>query len=179
VSRIGKIPINIPKDVKISLEGNKISVQGPKGTLALECNNQVTLEKKDDHILVHRISDEKFSKACHGLYNRLITNMMIGVTKGYKKELEIVGVGFRAQIEGNALTLQVGLSHIPRIPSPEGIKITCPKPNQIVIEGTDKQKVGHLAAVIRKIRPPEPYQGKGIRYADEKVRRKVGKSGTK
>lgn len=179
MSRIGKVPINIPKDVKIFLEGNKISVQGPKGTLALECNNQVVLKKEDNQILVQRISDEKFSKACHGLYNRLITNMILGVTKGYKKELEIVGVGFRAQMEGDTLTLQVGLSHIPHIPSPEGIKITCPKPTQVVIEGSDKQKVGHLAAVIRKIRPPEPYQGKGIRYTDEKVRRKVGKSGTK
>ncbi|MCX6998997.1 MAG: 50S ribosomal protein L6 [Candidatus Sumerlaeota bacterium] len=179
MSRIGKIPIQVPKEVKLTLDERKVTVQGPKGTLFLECNDKVALHMENNQVLVKRFSDDKASKASHGLYQRLIINMITGVTKGYRKELEIVGVGYRAQMEGSVLTLQVGLSHIPQIVPPEGINISVPKPTQIIIEGSDKQKVGQVAAEIRKVRPPEPYQGKGIRYTGERVRRKVGKAGTK
>ena len=179
MSRIGKVPIKIPKEVKVTLQNNHVTIQGPKGNLSLDCNDKVTLKYESNQIKVSRLADDKISKACHGLYQRLISNMVKGVTGGYKKELEIVGVGYRAQMEGDVLTDQVGLSHVPRIPVPPGIKISVPKPNQIVIEGSDKQRVGQLAAEIRRIHPPEPYQGKGIRYVNERVRRKVGKTGTK
>jgi len=179
VSRIGKIPVLIPENVKVVLSDHKIEVQGPRGTLSLDHNEYVTLNQEGDRIYVRRLGDSKQHKASHGLYQRLIANMVKGVTEGYRKELEIVGVGYRAQMEGNYLTLQVGMSHQPKYQVPEGIKITVPKPTQIVIEGNDKQQVGQIAAKIRKIRPPEPYKGKGIRYQNERVRRKVGKAGTK
>lgn len=179
MSRIGKYPINIPEGVKVQITERKVEVTGPKGTLFIVHNIKVRVDQKEGRIYVYRLGETKDHRACHGLYQRLITNMVEGVTKGYKKELEIVGVGYRAQIETDALVIQVGLSHQPRIVVPPGLTITVPKPTQIVIEGMDKQKVGQTAAEIRKIRPPEPYKGKGIRYLNERIRRKVGKAGAK
>lgn len=179
MSRIGKLPITLPKDVKVAVSGNTVKVDGPKGSLTLSHNNKVAVKQEGDQVLVLRQGEERDHRACHGLYQRLISNMVLGVTRGYSKQLQIVGTGYKAQMEGDVLTLQVGLSHQPRYPVPKGLKITCPKPNQIVIEGIDKQLVGQAAADIRKIRPPEPYKGKGIRYSDERVRRKVGKAGAK
>lgn len=179
MSRIGKVPIDIPKGVTVDLKDRTIKVKGPKGTLAQSYNDRVEIKKEGDQIKVERVNDERFSRASHGLYQRLVENMIKGVTQGYKKELEIVGVGYRAELKGKELAIQAGLSHEPHYPIPDGITITVPKPNQVIIEGIDKQKVGQVAAEIRKIRPPEPYKGKGIRYADEHVRRKVGKAGAK
>jgi large subunit ribosomal protein L6 len=179
VSRIGKYPINIPQGVKVQISERKVEVSGPKGALNVIHNDKVRVDQESSKVLVYRQGETKEHRACHGLYHRLITNMIEGVTQGYKKELEIVGVGYRAQMEGNALVLQVGLSHQPKFPVPQGLTITVPKPTQIVIEGMDKQKVGQAAAEIRKIRPPEPYKGKGIRYINERIRRKVGKTGAK
>jgi len=179
VSRIGKIPIDIPTGVKAEIKKNRIQIQGPKGSLSLEHNEYVKVENVSNQILVTRQGETRTHRAAHGLYQRLISNMVIGVTKGFKKELEIVGVGYRAQVKEGALNLQVGLSHQPHYKIPEGITISAPKPTQIVVEGIDKQKVGQTAAEIRKIRPPEPYKGKGIRYSNERIRRKVGKTGAK
>jgi len=179
VSRIGKIPVTIPINVKVVLSEHQVQVQGPRGTLSIHYNDKVKVDQEGDQVYVRRLGETKEHKASHGLYQRIISNMVKGVMEGYRKELEIVGVGYRAQMEGNVLTLLVGMSHQPKYPVPEGIKILVPKPTQIIIEGNDKQQVGQAAADIRKIRPPEPYKGKGIRYLNEKIRRKVGKTGTK
>jgi len=183
VSRIGKLPIEIPKDVKVTLAGQEVQVDGPKGSLTLQYNDKVKVESESGNVFVRRLGEDKESRAFHGLYQRLISNMVIGVTKGYRKELEIVGVGYRAQLEsakdGDLLVMQLGLSHQIRYPVPAGIKITVPKPTRVVIEGIDKQKVGQVAAELRHFRPPEPYKGKGVRYLGEHVRRKVGKAGPK
>ena len=179
MSRIGKIPVTIPNKVKVVLSDHQVQVQGPRGTLSLHYNDMVKVDQEGDRVYVRRLGETKEHKASHGLYQRLIVNMVKGVTEGYRKELEIVGVGYRAQMEGNFLSLQVGMSHQPKYQVPDGIKILVPKPTQIVIEGNDKQQVGQTAAEIRRIRPPEPYKGKGIRYQNERVRRKVGKTGTK
>jgi len=179
VSRIGKLPVKIPAGVTVSINDSKVEVKGPKGALSMTHNDRVVVVKDGAAILVKRHNDDKFSKASHGLYQRLIQNMVIGVTAGYKKELEVVGVGYRFQIEGKDLVIAAGLSHQPRYPIPAGIKMTCEKPTSVTIEGADKQLVGQVAAEIRKIRPPEPYLGKGIRYAGEHIRRKVGKAGAK
>ena len=179
MSRIGKIPVTIPNNVNVVLSDHQVQVQGPRGKLFMQYNDKVKLEQEGGRVYVHRLGETKEHKASHGLYQRLITNMVKGVTEGYRKELEIVGVGYRAQMEGDYLSLQVGMSHQPKYKVPDGIKIIVPKPTQIVVEGNDKQQVGQTAAEIRKIRPPEPYKGKGIRYQNERVRRKVGKTGTK
>ncbi|MBN1903431.1 50S ribosomal protein L6 [Candidatus Sumerlaeota bacterium] len=179
MSRIGKHPISVPQGVKVQVSDRKVEVSGPKGALNIIHNDKVRVLQEEGKILVQREGETKEHRACHGLYQRLIANMIEGVTNGYKKELEIVGVGYRAQMEGESLVLQVGLSHQPKFVVPQGLKISVPKPTQIVIEGSDKQQVGQVAARIRKIRPPEPYQGKGIRYLNERVRRKVGKTGAK
>lgn len=179
MSRIGKIPIIIPKDVKIEINQQNISVEGPKGLMQREIPSGVLVESKDGKVFVNKTVDTKRLRSLHGLTRMLISNMIQGVTVGFSKELEIVGVGFKAQIEGNNLKLQLGFSHPVIFPIPEGIKIEALKQNQIVIRGVDKQKVGDVAARIRAIYPPEPYKGKGIRYFKEFVRKKVGKAAIK
>jgi large subunit ribosomal protein L6 len=176
MSRIGKKPLAIPKDVKIEAKDGLICVEGPKGKLARPLSERIAVEIKDGQIFIKRSSDIKTDKALHGLYRAIVSNMIKGVTEGYVKELEIIGVGFKAQAQGNALNIQVGFSHPVNFSIPEGIKIETPKPTQIVIRGIDKEKVGEAAAEIRSICPPEPYKGKGIRYAGEYVKKKIGKA---
>lgn len=179
MSRIGKIPVEIPGGVSVKLDKNEVSVKGPKGELFLVIPPRVTVEIESNQVLVKRHGDDKQAKAYHGLVQRLVRNMVIGVTDGFKKELEIQGVGYRAAMEGNKLTMQLGFSHPVIFEAPQGITIEVPKPTSIIISGYDKQVVGQVAAVIRGFRPPEPYKGKGVRYANEIVRRKAGKSGAK
>jgi len=176
MSRIGKKPIVIPKDVKIEFKDGSVCVGGPKGNLILHLSDRITVEIKDNQLFLKRISDIKLDKSLHGLYRALISNMIKGVIEGYVKELDIIGVGFRAQIQGNNLNMQLGFSHPVNFPIPEGIKIETPKPTQIIVRGIDKQKVGEVASEIRHVFPPEPYKGKGIRYSGEYVKKKVGKS---
>ncbi len=180
MSRIGKKPISIPDKVKVSVDkANIVTVEGPKGKLTLQVSPRIKIVVEDSTVKVERPTDLKMDRAMHGLYRSLINNMIIGVTQGYKKELEMVGVGYKAQVKGKELVLEVGFSHPVNYPIPEGISIQTPKPTQIVIEGIDKQQVGQVAAEIRKVRPPEPYKGKGIKYAGERIRRKAGKAAGK
>lgn len=176
MSRIGKKALAIPKEVKIEIKDRVISVTGPKGNLTRVLSDRITAELKDNQLFLKRISDTKLDKSLHGLSRALIFNMIKGVTEGYVKELEIIGVGFRAQVQGNNLNMQLGFSHPVNIPITEGIKIEAPKPTQIVIRGIDKEKVGEIASEIRAVYPPEPYKGKGIRFAGEYVKKKVGKA---
>jgi len=176
MSRIGKKPVIIPKEVKIELKDSQVFVEGPKGKLSLSLSSRIKSEIKDGQVWVTRLFDTKLDRSLHGLYRALIFNMIKGVTEGYSKKLEIIGVGFRAQVQGNSLNMQLGFSHPVNFPVPEGIKIETPKQTQITISGIDKEKVGEIAAEIRAIFPPEPYKGKGIRYADEYVKKKVGKA---
>ncbi|MCM8800722.1 MAG: 50S ribosomal protein L6 [Candidatus Omnitrophica bacterium] len=176
MSRIGKKPIIIPEGVKIALKERIISVEGPKGTLNKTLPDQIEVEINNNQIFVKRRSDTKLDRALHGLYRTLIFNMIKGVTEGYSKELEIVGVGYKAQVKDNILTMHLGFSHPVNFTVPEGIKIETPKQTQIIIRGIDKEKVGEIAARIRRISPPEPYKGTGIRYTGEYIRRKVGKA---
>ncbi len=180
MSRIGKKPVSIPDKVKVSVDkANVVTVEGPKGKLTLQVSPRIKIIVEDSTVRVERPTDLKMDRAMHGLYRSLINNMIIGVTQGYKKELEMVGVGYKAQVKGKELVLEVGYSHPVNYPIPEGISIQTPKPTQIVIEGIDKQQVGQVAAEIRKVRPPEPYKGKGIKYAGERIRRKAGKAAGK
>ncbi|MFH1269597.1 MAG: 50S ribosomal protein L6 [Candidatus Omnitrophota bacterium] len=177
MSRIGKKPIVIPKEVKVDLkDGGMVSVSGPKGNLTLRLSDRISTEVKDDQLLLKRPSNTKLDKSLHGLYRALIFNMIKGVMEGYVKELEIIGVGFRAQVQGNNLNMQLGFSHPVNFPIPQGINIETPKNTQIIIRGIDKEKVGEVASEIRAVYPPEPYKGKGIRYAKEYVKKKVGKA---
>ena len=179
MSRIGKMPIAIPNGVNIDVaENNKVTVKGPKGTLERVLPSILTVKVEDGQIKVERPNDEKETKALHGLTRSLINNMVIGVTDGYKKILEINGVGYRAQKQGKKLTLNLGFSHPVEMEDPEGIE-TKVVDNKIEVEGIDKEKVGQYAAVIRDKKRPEPYKGKGIKYSDEVIRRKVGKTGKK
>ncbi|MCL2698826.1 MAG: 50S ribosomal protein L6 [Defluviitaleaceae bacterium] len=182
MSRIGKMPVVIPAGVDVKLEtGNKITVKGPKGTLSRKLVDDMNIAIEDGQITVTRPSDLKRHKALHGLTRTLISNMVVGVTEGYTKTLEIIGVGYRAAKEGKKLTLALGYSHPIVMTDPEGIssELEGVNKNRIIITGIDKEKVGQYAAEIRAKREPEPYKGKGIRYADEKVRRKAGKAGKK
>lgn len=180
MSRIGYSPITIPAGVDIKIEAeNAVTVKGPKGTLSKKLHRDMIIEKNADTLLVKRPSEDKEHKSLHGLTRTLINNMVIGVTEGFSKTLEINGVGYRAAKQGNKLNLTLGFSHPVEMDPPEGITIDVPQPNQIVISGTDKQNVGQFAAQVREIRPPEPYKGKGIKYADEVIRRKEGKAGGK
>lgn len=179
MSRIGKLPIVIPKGVQVICEGSVVKIKGPLGSLEQDTLGNVGIKIEDGKIFVSRKSDEKQDKAYHGLYQRLIKNMVIGVTTGYKKELEVVGVGYKSALEGDCLVMQLGYSHPVKFRPPKGIKIELPKPNLIIVSGADKQMVGQTAATIRKSHPPEPYKGKGIRYVGEHVKRKVGKTGAK
>ncbi|CDZ75245.1 50S ribosomal protein L6 [Peptoniphilus sp. ING2-D1G] len=177
MSRIGKKPIVIPNGVDVKVENNKITVKGPKGELTQTFDSEMKINLEDNELVVERPSDEKRHKAMHGLTRTLIENMVIGVTEGYKKELEIVGTGYRAAKNGKKLALTLGLSHPLELEDPEGIQVEVPAPTSIIITGIDKQKVGQYAAKIRKYREPEPYKGKGIKYVGEQIRRKVGKTG--
>ena len=178
MSRIGRAPITIPAGVDVTMaEGNVITVKGPKGTLERKLNPQISVEIENGVINVKRPDDEKQSRSLHGLNRTMIANMITGVTQGFSKELEVNGVGYRAAKEGNNLVLNIGFSHQVTIPEENGITIDVPNPNKIVINGIDKQAVGQFAADVRKRRPPEPYKGKGIKYVDEVIRRKEGKTG--
>ncbi len=176
MSRIGKKPIIIPKDVKIEVKDHCVFVEGPKGKLSKALSERINIDIKDNQISVKRISDTKLDRALHGLYRALINNMVKGVTEGYVKELEIAGVGFKAKAEANILNLQLSFSHPVNFPVPEGIKVETPKQTQIIVRGIDKELVGKFASEIRSIYPPEPYKGKGIRYAGEYIKKKVGKA---
>jgi large subunit ribosomal protein L6 len=175
MSRIGKQPIPVPDSVEVSIDPEVVRVSGPRGSLEERKPRDIAVEKQDGDIVVTRPTDRGEHRALHGLTRSLIANMVTGVTEGFTKRLEIQGVGYRAALRGKDIELQVGYSHPVSIPAPEGIEFEVPVPTQIIVKGNSKQMVGELAARIRKVRPPEPYKGKGIRYADEYVARKVGK----
>ena len=177
MSRIGKMPIAIPAGVEVTLNGNDITVKGPKGTLSRTVHSNMAVNMEGNVITVTRPNDEKENRALHGLTRSLIANMVEGVSNGYKKELEINGIGYRAEKQGKDLVLTIGYSHKVVMTEIDGITIEVPSPNKVVISGPDKQKVGQFAANIREKRPPEPYKGKGIKYVDEYIRRKEGKTG--
>ena len=178
MSRIGKVPIPVPQGVEVRITPDmQVTVKDPKGQLELDTRGYVSLEMEDGELRVDRPDDSKASRAYHGLYQRLLGNMVTGVHEGFKKELEIQGVGYRAAKSGNGLTLSLGYSHPIQFPAPQGIELDAPEATQIVVSGHDKQLVGQVAANIRALRKPEPYKGKGIRYKGEYVRRKVGKTG--
>ena len=180
MSRIGKLPVAIPAGVDVKLEaGNVITVEGPKGTLTRKLADDMNIAIEDGHVVVTRPNDLKRNKSLHGLTRTLINNMIIGVTQGYEKVLEINGVGYRVAKSGKKLTLTLGYSHPVEMTDPEGIESVVEGTNKIIVKGIDKEKVGQFAAEIRTKRPPEPYKGKGIKYADEHIRRKVGKTGKK
>ena len=180
MSRIGRMPIAIPAGVEVKIEENNfVTVKGPKGTLSKALHPSMTIEQEGAELLVKRPSDDKEERALHGLTRALLHNMVVGVTETFKKELQVNGVGYRVAKEGNKLVMNIGYSHQVIVEEPEGITIEVPGPNSIVISGCDKQKVGQFAAEVREKRPPEPYKGKGIKYADEVIRRKVGKTGAK
>ena len=180
MSRIGKMPISIPAGVEVTMgEGNLITVKGPKGTLTQKLSEKMTLTREDGVIVVTRPNDEKENRSLHGLTRTLLNNMVEGVDKGYAKELEVNGVGYRAEKKGNQLVMRLGFSHEVIVDEVPGITIEVPAPNKIIIRGIDKQVVGQFAAEVRGKRPPEPYKGKGIKYVDEVIRRKVGKTGGK
>jgi large subunit ribosomal protein L6 len=178
VSRIGKSPITVPSGVDVSVSGSRVSVKGPKGSLEREFPGVITVRQEGDTLLVERPNDERESRARHGLVRSLVNNMVVGVTEGFRKELEIVGVGYRATAKGpGALELALGFSHPVNITAPDGITFEVPTPTRIVVNGIDKEAVGQVAANIRGWRKPEPYKGKGVRYAGEHVQRKAGKAG--
>jgi len=179
MSRIGKKPIPVPSNVQVSIDGSNIRVKGPKGELARQIRPEISLKVEDGTLLVERGSEEAQHRAYHGLTRALVANMVTGVTDGYRKTLDIVGVGYRAEKKGNTLVLTVGYSHQVTYPEPDGITLSTTGPTTVVVEGIDKQQVGQVAAEIRAVRPPEPYKGKGIRYTGEQVRRKAGKTGAK
>ena len=179
MSRIGKLPVSIPNGVTVAVDGNTVKVKGPKGELTHRLPNGISVDRADNSLNVQRASDETNHKALHGLTRSLIHNMMEGVTKGYQKQLEITGVGFKAEVRPYGLQLALGFSHPIEYRAPAGIKLSAPQPTQILIDGPDKAMVGQVAAELRSLRPPEPYKGKGIRYAGEVIRRKAGKAGGK
>ena len=180
MSRIGKMPISIPNGVDVTLgEGNLVTVKGPKGTLSQKLSEKMTIANDNGVITITRPNDEKENRALHGLTRTLLSNMVVGVTEGYKKELDVNGVGYRVAKEGKKLTMNIGYSHPVVMEEIDGITIDVPSPNKIIINGIDKQKVGQFAAEVRGKRPPEPYKGKGIKYTDEVIRRKEGKTGVK
>ncbi|MFZ7104425.1 MAG: 50S ribosomal protein L6 [Peptococcaceae bacterium] len=179
MSRIGKLPVNIPDGVQVNLTDSVMTVKGPKGELQRELHNEMEVVVEDKRIVVNRPSESNKHKALHGLTRTLVNNMVEGVTKGYQKNLELVGVGYRAQLQGKKLVLQVGYSHPVEFESSKTIEIEVPAPNKIIVKGIDKEEVGSLAAKIRAVREPEPYKGKGIRYEGERIKLKAGKAGAK
>jgi len=176
MSRIGVKPVVVPKDVKVNITKDSINVEGPKGKLQFPLYMRISVAQENDLIKVTRQSNNKNYRALHGLTRAMIANMITGVSVGFVKELEMIGVGYRAQLQGKKLVLQLGLSHPVDFPVPEDIAIEVPKPTKLVVKGIDRQKVGQTAANIRSLLPPEPYKGKGIRYVGEQVRRKAGKT---
>ena len=180
MSRIGRMPITVPADVDVKIgEGNVVTVKGPKGELTQSLRPEMTITMENGHIHVARPSEDKLHRSLHGLTRSLINDMVVGVTQGFKKELEINGVGYRASKEGNKLVMNLGYSHLVTVEEIDGITIEVPAQNKVVIHGIDKQKVGQFAANVRAKRPPEPYKGKGIKYANEVIRHKEGKAGGK
>jgi large subunit ribosomal protein L6 len=179
MSRIGKIPVKVPQGVKVSFQNEVITVEGPKGKLTQKYHPVVTFEDKGEEIAVGRVNEEKQTVAYHGLYRNLLNNMVLGVSQGFSKTLVITGVGYRAEVQGQLLNMSLGYSNDIYVGIPEGIAVTADAGGKVVVSGIDKQRVGEFAAQIRKLRLPEPYKGKGVRYEDEKIRRKVGKSGVK
>ncbi len=177
MSRIGRLPIDIPSGVDITIDGQHVAVKGPKGELALTVKEPIEASKVENQVIVTRPDDERASRSLHGLSRTLINNLIIGVTEGYKKELEIVGTGYRIASQGQGVEFQLGYSHPITVQPPEGITFTVEGNTKLVVSGIDKQAVGEVAANIRKLRKPEPYKGKGVRYAGENVRRKAGKAG--
>jgi large subunit ribosomal protein L6 len=178
MSRIGKNPINVPAGVDITVDDRRVTVKGPKGELAREIPGTITVRQDGDTLLVERPDDERQSRAMHGLVRSLVNNMVVGVTDGFVKELEIIGVGYRATAAGSdTIDLALGFSHPVQVKAPEGITFEVPAPNRIIVRGSNKEVVGQVAADIRKLRKPEPYKGKGVRYLGEHVARKAGKSG--
>ena len=175
MSRIGKLPVAIPDGVKANVEGQRVTTSGPKGELEVTLVDDVTVEMTDDGIKVAPNDMSKRSRSMWGMSRTLVQNIVTGVTDGYEKKLEINGVGYRAQVQGKTLNLALGFSHDVAFAIPDGIDVACPKPTEVIITGIDKQKVGQVAAEIRRYRPPEPYKGKGVKYADEYVFRKEGK----
>ena len=178
MSRIGKQPVPVPGGVKVAVDGQVINVEGPKGKLLFRMAEGVSasLDPEKKQVVVKRASDVRLHKALHGLTRALIANMMKGVTQGYERKLEVIGVGYNAKLQGRELALSVGFSAQVKVRIPEGVNVTTPTATSIVIQGPDKQKVGEFAAVVRRVRPPEPYKGKGIRYEGEVVKRKAGKA---
>ena len=179
MSRIGKKPISLPAGVKVTVDGDTVTVQGSKGTLVQTLPEGITINQEDNQLVLQRANDSKQQRAFHGLTRALIANMVEGVTNGFEKKLEMVGVGYRAQMQGKKLVISIGFSHPVEIDAPEGIDFEVPAPTRITIRGIDKQLVGNTAAHIRAIRKPEPYKGKGIKYENEYIRRKAGKAGGK
>lgn len=179
MSRIGLKPITIPAGVDFSINGNTVTVKGPNGTLTMDKHQNIDVCVDGSEINVSRPNNAKENRALHGLTRSLIANMVEGVTTGFKKVLEVNGVGYRVQLQGSSLVMNLGYSHQVIMEAPEGVKIECPSATQIIISGADKQAVGQFAANVREKRPPEPYKGKGIKYADEHIRRKEGKAGKK
>ena len=180
MSRIGRMPISIPAGVDVKIEaGNLVTVKGPKGTLTQQLHPAMTITQEGDVIHVTRPNDEKANRSLHGLTRTLLHNMIVGVTEGFKKELDVNGVGYRVAKEGTNLVMNLGFSHQVIVPEIPGITVEVPGPNKIIIHGCDKQAVGQFAAEVREKRSPEPYKGKGIKYTDEVIRRKVGKTGAK
>lgn len=176
MSRIGKMPVPIPKGVKINFDGESIRVEGPKGKLAQKINRDIKLEISDTQILVQRPSDSKYHKSLHGLYRALIANMITGVSQGFVRNLEIIGVGYRAEKVGKSVNFYLGFSHPVAIMPPPEVTVQVEGGNKVSVSGIDKQTVGQLASEIRSLRPPEPYKGKGVRYVDEHIRKKAGKT---
>jgi large subunit ribosomal protein L6 len=179
MSRIGKHPVAVPNGVTVTIEGNTLKVKGPRGELSRTFHPDMKLTVKDGNVTVERPSEDAKHKALHGLSRTLVSNMVEGVTKGYQKQLDIVGVGYKAEARPYGLQLALGFSHPVEYRAPEGIKLTAPVPTQILIDGANKEIVGQVAAELRSLRPPEPYKGKGIKYAGEQIRRKAGKAGGK
>lgn len=177
MSRIGKLPVTIPAGVTVEKNGHTVTVKGPKGELTRELSPNINFEIEESQIVFTRPTESKENRSLHGTTRSVVNNMVVGVSEGFKKELDLIGVGYRAQMQGTKLVLSVGLSHPVEFEESEGVNIEVPANTKIVIQGFDKEKVGELAANIRAVRPPEPYKGKGIRYVDEMVRRKEGKTG--
>lgn len=179
MSRVGVLPVNVPSGVTVDITESQVTVKGPKGQLSQTYGSEVQIRLDADTVTVSRKSDSKRAKSMHGLYRNLVNNMVTGVSEGFRKSLLINGVGYRAEVQGASLVLNLGFSNPIEFPIPDGVAVAAEGPNKLIVSGIDKQRVGQVAAEIRSIRPPEPYKGKGVRYEDEYVRRKVGKSGVK
>ena len=177
MSRVGKAPIELPSGVEVSVANGVVSVKGPKGDLTETIDARITTTVDDGVVTLSRVDDERQTRALHGLSRALVNNMVVGVLEGYQKDLELVGVGYRAALKGNTLELQVGFSHPVTVDAPDGIEFEVPENTKVTVRGIDKQQVGQMAANVRAVRKPEPYKGKGIRYVGEHVRRKAGKAG--